>query len=197
MKSLTKNNVYKQLEKPKTLDEMRDFIGTLETDYEPRVVMEKAALALSAANAKSRASDAGNSVFGAMTLSEFENGTMLTTTVPEECRTFGIDMLRQLQKDYGCTLISERATAELVALSYIGIIVAQRRLDFYLEKTELNKAELAFIAILSKEHDRATRQYLSALQTLRMLKVPPFQLNIKTGTAIIGQNQIIQENKND
>jgi hypothetical protein len=197
VKPLAKNFVNKRDTKQLALNEARGLISKLETDYEPHEVIEKAALALSGTKSKLKEIEARTCVFNAMTLSEFENGTLLTTIVPEAFRAFGLNMLRQLQKDYECTLIGEKATAELVTTTYIRTLVIQKRLDFYLERTELNKADLAFIAILSKEQDRSTRQYLAALQTLRMMKIPPLQLNLRTDTAIFGQNQIIQENRND
>ena len=53
------------------------------------------------------------------------------------------------------------------------------------------------MAVMGKELDRANRHYLTAIQTLRMLKQPPMQLNIRANTAVVGQNQIVQANTNN
>jgi len=47
------------------------------------------------------------------------------------------------------------------------------------------------ISILSKELDRASRHFTTLLLTLRQLKSPPFQVNVKTKTAFVAQNQQI------
>ena len=196
MKAPAKQKVNKHVLRTLNNGSDNKLISMLKTDYDPDEITEKAAIAVTGSKAKLHSTEAKRNIFNAMTLFEFKNGTLLTTTVPEEYRAFGLNMLQQLQKDYNCALISEMATAELVTTTYIRTLLIQKQLDTYLEMSSLNKADLAYIDILSKEQDRAARQYLSALQTLRMLKVPALQLNLRTDTAIIGQNQIIQENKN-
>jgi hypothetical protein len=42
---------------------------------------------------------------------------------------------------------------------------------------------------MGKELDRANRIFLNALMTLKQLKNPPLELNIKAGNAFFGQNQ--------
>ena len=42
---------------------------------------------------------------------------------------------------------------------------------------------------LSKEIDRAQRQYITGLQTLKQLKSPSLPVTIKTTTAYIAENQ--------
>jgi hypothetical protein len=49
-----------------------------------------------------------------------------------------------------------------------------------------------WIALLSKDLDRANKHFLASIQTLRLMKQAPLQVNINTN---IGQNQVIQ-NKN-
>ena len=48
-----------------------------------------------------------------------------------------------------------------------------------------------YLAMLSKQIDRANRQFLSALTTLKQLKTPSIEMNIKTNTAFVSQNQQI------
>jgi len=177
-------------------------IDYLRTDYDPEDIVNRATVKLSEQasyeNGEYKVDDLTfeSPVFQATTLSEFDNGVLLINTVPVRYRTLGIHMLRQLQKDYNCILISERATAELVVLSYIHILELQRKLDHYLDEGSLTKTDARYYAILSKDLERATRQYLSELQMLKTLKLPPLKVNIKTNTAIVGEHQIIQENQN-
>lgn len=136
-------------------------------------------------------------IFKAMTLREFDNGALLTMTVPDYCKTFGIDLMRKFQNEYGCVTASEKATTELVAINYCRTLEIQRRVNNLLSKDSLGRIDLEFFSILCKELDRANRHYLSAVQALKVMKQPQFQLNIKTDTAILGNNQLIQENKHE
>ena len=115
-------------------------------------------------------------------------------TIPEQYKTFGVDMMRQLQKEYNCTTISEKATAELATISYIRTLGVQSRINSYLGKGELTEIGVKFLAVMSKELDRANRHYLTAIQALRLLKQPPMQIKVSADTAIIGQNQVVQAN---
>ncbi len=132
-------------------------------------------------------------LFQAISLSEFESGFLLATNVSEPYKTFGIQMLRDLQKEYNCTTVSEKATVELATLSYIRMLDLERRLNRYIYDSNMNNADLILFGLLSKDLDRAIRQYLSSLQALKIMKQPQLQVNIKTETAIVGQNQVIQE----
>ena len=60
-----------------------------------------------------------------------------------------------------------------------------------------------YLGYLSKQMDRAHRQYLSALMTLKQLKAPAIEMNIKTKNTFVAQNQQInatqptESNKNE
>lgn len=56
------------------------------------------------------------------------------------------------------------------------------------------KIEQQHYQTLGKELDRANRTYLSAIQTLRMMKQAPLQITVKAQTAFVGQNQMVQAN---
>ena len=58
-------------------------------------------------------------------------------------------------------------------------------------------------AVISTELDRANRHFVTALATLRQIKSPTLEVNVRAQTAIIGQNlqlnstQVVQPPKND
>ncbi len=54
--------------------------------------------------------------------------------------------------------------------------------------------DIKYLSVLSKELDRANRQYISALQTLYSLKQPPLSVSLKTDTAYLANQQVIQTN---
>lgn len=113
--------------------------------------------------------------------------------VPERYRTFAIDFNRNLQKEFECQTPSEKATAELVTVNFIRTLEIQHKIIWRHEQG-VDEIAMKYIAILSKELDRANRHYLNSLQTLKMLKQPTLEVNIKTQTAVVGQNQIVQAN---
>jgi hypothetical protein len=132
----------------------------------------------------------------AMSLNEFDNGVLLSSCFSNIFKTLAIDLMRKFQQEYECTTFSERATAEMAALSYVRTLETQRRITNYLDKGTFTDIGVQYLSVLGKELDRANRHYLTAVQALRMLKQPPMQLNIKTNTAVFGQNQVVQT-KND
>lgn len=203
----TDNKEAKVLNKVKTLDEIKSDLN-LHTVYDPATVLKEAEMAL---NQRKQVDSDDEEVeydepeeqptyedplFRAMSLSEFKNGALMIDSVAEQYRTFGIDMLRKVQEEYKCSTIIEQATAELATINYIRTLAIQRRITSYLDMNSLTDNGVKYLAIMSKELDRANRHYLTAIQTLRMLKQPSFNVNVKANTAIVGQNQVIQENQN-
>lgn len=133
-------------------------------------------------------------VYKAFTLKEFENGVLLSEALKEEYKTFAIDLSRNIQNEYDCTTASQKATAESIACSYGRILQTSSAISRYLEKGSVTDYGLKYLAIMSKELDRAQRHYTMALQTLYMLKQPPLSVTIKTNMTNIANSQLIQQN---
>ncbi len=160
----------------------------------------------------------------AMTLHEFDNGILMSKAIPDEYATFAIDFSRKLQREYDCKTTVEQSLAELATVNFIRVLDTQKRLNealdnqktlsssgrsheecenrtdpFYPPLDHLHackRAELGLklLNVLSKELNQANRQFVMAIQTLIMMKQPPMQVNIKTNTAVVGQNQIVRTN---
>lgn len=175
------------------LSNIENTIDNIRTNDDPNYVLEKAKENLH--NLQN-----GQPIDGiflkALSLAEHKNGVLITTIVPDQYKTFSIDMLRKVQDEYSCKTASLRATAEVAVLAFVRILELQRRLDNYLEQDNLKQIDINYFSVLSKELDRAHRQYIQVLQTLKFAHQPAMKVNIKTNTAIVGENQIIQENQN-
>ncbi len=185
----------KSVTKPKSAEEIRNFFACMETGADPETVLQEAYKEIRKKKENRQKPTLESNLFQALTLVEFEKGWLMTFfTIPEQYKTFGVDMMRQLQKEYNCTTISEKATAELATISYIRTLGVQSRINSYLGKGELTEIGVKFLAVMSKELDRANRHYLTAIQALRLLKQPPMQIKVSADTAIIGQNQVVQAN---
>lgn len=172
-------------------------LSNLSHKDDPIQVIMAAEEILTSSNDNEFSSSFDNVLFKAMTLNEFTNGALLSMAVEGHCKTFAIDLMRKFQVEYGCSSPSEKATAELAAVSFVRTLDVQTRITKYLDIGTFTDIGVGYLAFLSKELDRANRHYLTAIQTLRMLRQPPMKLNIKANTAVVGQNQIIQANANN
>lgn len=217
MSSLT-TSVSRTLDKPNISEEFKTFLN-VRTEYDPDDTIKQAEMAITNPREYERMlvdnsdDDGEDEEYGsyeltkkwtskddpvsrAMTLFEFQNGALMVSSIPDQYRTFAVDMSRRLQEDYHCSLQSEKALAELATINFIRTIEVERRITNFIDMNSLTGNGVKYLAIMSKELDRANRHFLATIQTLNMLKQPPIKVNVKADTAILGQNQIIQENKN-
>lgn len=183
--------------KVKTDAEIKEYLNRSKMALDPYAVLREADKELHSSNKDQLSLQPTSNIFKAMTLLEFDNGILMTTTVPEQYKTFGIDLMKQLQVEFDCRNISEKATAELAAVNYIRTLEIQNRINRYLAGDTITDMGVRFLAVMSKELDRANRHYLTSIQTLKVMKQAPMSLNIKTNTAVIGQNQIVQANDHE
>lgn len=110
-------------------------------------------------------------------------------TVREEYRTFLVEMTQNIESEYGCKTAIEKALAEMIASSYVRTIQYSSEFNLCTKNREISRNGNDFYSIIGKELDRANRHFLNAVITLKQLKSPALELNIKAGTAFIGQNQ--------
>ena len=103
----------------------------------------------------------------------------------------------QLIKDYNCNTVAEKAMVEIITNSFIRTIDNSRRLNNELGCTNITPNRNVYIANLSKQVDRANRQFLNSLFMLKQLKAPQIEMNIKTNTAFVSNNQQFNVNKDE
>ena len=113
-------------------------------------------------------------------------------TFRQQYRGLAKELTSQLIQEYGCKTYSEKALATLTANAYIRMIDNSRRFNGCAEAAEyLSDDRTRYLAMLSKQMDRAHRQFISSLITLKQIKSPAIEMNIKTNTAFVAQNQQI------
>jgi hypothetical protein len=187
---------HKALATPFSPEEVLEYLGTqCKTVYDPDFILKEVEKELVDNSGKQEMIPASN-LYKSMTLFEFEKGILLVSVIPEMYRTFAIDLSRKLQAEFDCQTPSGKATAELAALNFVRTMEIQRKIVSYLVRDTISEISVRYLAVLSKELDRANRHYLTAVQVLKTMNQPPFSVNVKTQTAVIGQNQIVQA-KND
>jgi hypothetical protein len=126
---------------------------------------------------------------------EFEKGMLLSVCFPKLYQSFAISLNRKFQKEFDCQTPSEKSLAELTVVNFCRTLFVQKKINDYIERGTVTDIGVGYLNFLSKELDRANRHYTTALQTLKVIKQPNIEMNIKTQTTVIGQNQVIQ-NKN-
>lgn len=117
--------------------------------------------------------------------------------VPDWNRGRAVEFTLQLYKEYGCQRASEKALAQTAVIAFEHIFDYSRRMHLLLDATSNSKiiANKAYssllqrVKILGLEIDRANRQFLTALQTLKQIKAPNMKVNVKSRTAFVAQNQ--------
>lgn len=124
-----------------------------------------------------------------------DTGFLLIESVSTRFWGLAVQMRNDLQKEYTCDKPSEKALIDIVVNSYI------KKLSLSIKMGEnqkyLGSEHDGYRNYLSKEIDRAHRQFLSALETLRLIKQPPIKVNLKTENAYIAQNQQINRTKEE
>lgn len=116
----------------------------------------------------------------------------LAETVSKQYEPMVIGFAQQLVKEYRCNTPSEKALAQVIAGAYARII--QYSMVFNNSCTRmgfLTSEKVGFYNMISKEIDRAQRHFISSFVTLKQLKSPNIELNVKAKTAFVSQNQQI------
>ncbi len=132
-----------------------------------------------------------------LSLKEFSQGILLATSLLGHYRTFAIKLSNDLQIEYKCENPSEKTLAHNVAMNFTRTIAIQEKISDYLRLGTVSDVGVKYLDFLSKELDRANRHYLSSLQALKSIKQQPMNINIRTQTAVVGQNQLVHSNNNN
>ncbi len=126
---------------------------------------------------------------------EAETHIALMECFSERLRGSAKEICKQFIRDFECKNSTEKILAETAAIAFMRYLDASRRLNNCLDVNEyLSPTKTAYMAMLSKERDRAHRQYLSTISTLKQLKAPTIEMNIKTKNTFVAQNQQINAN---
>ena len=129
---------------------------------------------------------------------EFETNIALVMTVPEDYRPMVIELFREIVKEYDCKTPSEKALVEVVVNSYAKTMVYSQKFLSCVEVGKyLSDTRTRYLAVMSKELDRAHRQFDSALMRLKQMKSPSISFNVKTDTAFFADKQQVNVGEQD
>jgi len=210
-KKITKNRSLTKKEdraivKKISVEEAKDFLQQCVTvDCDPDRIMEELSEDLlpkikSGKAGKKVYEKINKAVFKALMIYGLDTHYPLAETVDEKYRPLAIEFSRQLVKEYNCQTSSEKALAEVIVNAYARILNYSQILNTCRKIDWLTNEKITYYSMISKELDRANRQFVTALITLKQFKTPSLEVNVKTKTAFISQNQqlnINPSNKNE
>lgn len=130
-------------------------------------------------------------------LNNLKTGYAIVELVREVVAPRALSFYRELCDEYDCETPSERALAQLAVVSFERSLDCSRRLKNVYSQGETTDLLNKYMALTSTEQDRANRQYISAISTLKQLKSPPMQVNVRTNTAFVAQNQQVNAVKEE
>jgi len=184
-----------------TIEEAKDFINQITyIDGDPERIMKELSEDL-LPQIKSGKADkkvykkTTEAVSKALMVYGLETHYPLAETVNKSYRPLAIEFSRQLIQEFDCKTPSEKALAQIVVNAYLKVIDNSRRYNNCLEAAKyLSDERTKYLAVVSKQLDRANRQFITALTTLKQMKTPSLEINVKTKAAFVAQNQQLNIN---
>jgi hypothetical protein len=132
---------------------------------------------------------------GLSTLSKQTMGLCINAVTPDY-QLLTINHTAELVEEYNCQTPSEKM------LAHIAATALARHLDYSEELRSCRAIEWhssqhnGYYSMISKESDRACRQYLSLIMSLQQIKKPAMEVNVTAKTAFIAENQQFNNNNN-
>lgn len=109
--------------------------------------------------------------------------------------TWVFELISKMIEETNCTTELEKSVATIVANTHIRFLDNSKRLNDHLNDTYgKTRDEARYLEVLSKQTDRAHRQFLSSVMVLKQLKAPLVEMNIKAHTAFVSDKQQININ---
>ncbi len=182
--------------------EMRtSVIPHLTTGLEPDNILkrlnEKLSKLIDSDGVASMDKDAQKLLRDAAMIFGLDNHHALIGVMNENYSPLAIEFANNLNKEYDCKMPSEKALSQVIVNAYIRLLDDTRRFNICIEAGEyLSENRTKHLAMLSKQIDRANRQFISALSALKQFKSPMIQINVKTHNAFVAQNQQLNANTN-
>ena len=191
IKNITKSSKTKELSKMGNFQKIKQALGAVEIYYSANTLIEN--LSKSSDN-----NDFSQKYYEVSLALGLATHLPVVEIVSEKYKTFLMEMIKDVEREFLCKTASEKILAEIIATAHIRALEASQKMMKIRESIdnlfELDK-KVGLLSVLSKEVDRANRQLFSAIQMLEQKKRPPMKLNIRAKTAFIAKNQQINNLK--
>ncbi|MCX6766846.1 MAG: hypothetical protein NT170_03680 [Candidatus Moranbacteria bacterium] len=118
-----------------------------------------------------------------------ESGHALVESIEPKYRSFALQFKKDLEKEFDCKTASERALVDQAVNSHIRKISYSKSMMMRRDPGFLSHYKTGYLMFLSKEVDRAHRQFISAIETLKYCKQPTVRINVRSENSFMSQNQ--------
>lgn len=118
-----------------------------------------------------------------------ESGYALLISVDPQYKGFALKLRKSLLKEFDCTTASEIALVDHAVNAHIRELSNSALLESMNEPRWISHEKVELMKLYSCEIDRAHRQFVSAIETLRTIKQPTLKVNVRAQTAFIAHNQ--------
>lgn len=118
-----------------------------------------------------------------------ESGINAMQGIEEAQHCFAVRMCEELEKEYEARTYSEKMLVQTAVIAYCRMQEHIRYYRAYSNAEYLTPIKAKYLSAFGKEIDRCSRQYTTALQTLKNLKQPPLKVCVTAKTAFVAQNQ--------
>ncbi len=122
-----------------------------------------------------------------------DSGQALIESVNEKHKNLSLEMKESLEAEFDCVTPSGKALVDLTVNAYVKKMSCSHTIEAI--KLSQKGAHIGYLNFLSREVDRAHRQFLSGIETLKFMKQPTLKINLKAENAFIGDNQQFNSNK--
>lgn len=133
----------------------------------------------------------------ALPIVTLETHYSLARAVMEDLRPFIIEFSNQLYVEYECKTPTEKALAETIAAAYVRIIQSTQVMTRQSRDEHCSLISNGFYKVASQELDRANRHFINAVATLKQLKSPSMNIQVKATNAFVAQNQQVNTTSSD
>lgn len=124
-----------------------------------------------------------------MRVYESQTHYSLIESFDERYRGLAKELAQKLIFENNCQSETEKTLAEVMVNAYIRLLDCSRRLNNELNAREITPNRNQYIGNLSKQVDRAHRQYIQSLTALKQFKNPSVELKINATNAFLSNNQ--------
>lgn len=130
-------------------------------------------------------------------INPFKTHKFLLWLVKEEDeRNCIMEFSEDIAKEYDCKTSMELSLCETIASSYYSMIKWSQQMQRMYSIEYLSNEKNGYYSMISKEVEKQSRLYMSAMMTLRALKSPSTHVSIKAKNAFIWENQQFNHNQN-
>ncbi len=122
---------------------------------------------------------------------EVETHLALMESFSGKYRGMAKELCDQIIKENDCSTHTEKMLAETIAASFVRYIDSSKQYNRFVPDGHTSSEQNQLIAVLSKQADRAHRQFLASFAMLKQIKQPQLEVNIKVKNAFVAENQQI------